>query len=59
MYSGQVVIKLPEDAAEAFGKASNSRPNEFIADTGFEFDPTVILISYRKTSPLRLFLAEW
>jgi hypothetical protein len=45
MYSGQLVIKLPEVAAEAFGKAGHSRPRRPVGDAGFEFDSTVILIS--------------
>jgi hypothetical protein len=45
MYSGQLVIKLPEAAVEAFGKASHSRQREAVADAGFEFDSTVILTS--------------
>jgi hypothetical protein len=45
MYSGQLVIKLPEVAAEAFGKAGHSRPSGLTGDASFEFDSTVILIS--------------
>jgi hypothetical protein len=55
MYSGQLVIKLPEVAAEAFGKAGHSRPRRPVGDAGFEFDSTVILISLRETTPSRLF----
>ena len=37
MYSGQLVAKLPEAAAETFGKTGHSRPSGLVGDAGFEY----------------------
>ncbi len=53
MYSGQVVITLPQGDAGEVGKTGNSRPNGFIADAGFDIELSAIFISQPKTASVR------
>jgi hypothetical protein len=50
MYSGQVVIKLPEGAAKESGKTGNFRPNGLIA---VAIELSSIFISQPKTAKMR------
>jgi hypothetical protein len=45
MYSGQAVIKSPDDGVALLGRLGTSRPTAFVANSVFAFGSTVILIS--------------
>ena len=54
MYSGQAIMKLPEDSVEAPGKLRNARPNGFIADAAFDINSSVSFMAL----PLHIGLVE-
>ena len=53
MYSGQAVIKSPDDDVALLGKLGTSRPTAFVANAVFVFGSTVILISQGALRPVR------